>query len=72
MCVHTHIHIYISATETETEPEKEGEAAGRVVGLFPVMHRDIEGKNKYAMREKNAGDTIRGSAPEFLPGEEVG
>lgn len=54
------------------ETEREGEASGRVVGIFPVMHRDIEGKNKYAMGENNAGDTSRGSAPEFFPGEEVG
>lgn len=54
------------------ETEREGEASGRVVGIFPVMHRDIQGKNKYAVRENNAGDTIRGSAPEFLSGEEVG
>lgn len=54
------------------ETEREVEASGRVVRIFPVMHRDIEGKNKYTMRESNTGDTIRGSAPEFLPGEEVG
>lgn len=51
--------------------EREGEDSGRVRGIFPVMHRDVEGKNKHVMKE-NSGDSIRGSAPEVLPGEEVG
>lgn len=55
----------------ERQREREGEDSGRVRGIFPVMHRDVEGKNKHVMKE-NSGDSIRGSAPEVLPGEEVG